>query len=652
MKCFRASAFSTLALVAAFGASTVQAQYNITVVHNNDGESDLLPGGGGVGGIAEFKTLLDNTRSFYSGLGHGVVTISSGDNFLPSPEFQASLNSGDGQTFGTRTYYDALGIAALGYDAVIIGNHDFDAGPDVLADFIPQTGTTQYLSANLDFSGEPALQALVTSGQIAPSTTVVVPTSAGNKTIGIIGATTQSLPFLTTTRNVVVNDVTTAVNAQIAALSGSVDHIIIASHLQGIAEDQALAANLVDPSGKVALLIAGGGDELLVTQPGDGGVTPQTAYGVGAPDSVLNTGVPSGTIVSTYPTTASGIPIVTTPGEYDYLGRVSLEFDASGNLTGVNASSNLQEVSGVTPDAGVKATVQDPVAAFVASIDADVIAKSSELLRGNGDRNVIRAEEAGLGNLVADAYLVAAQANPGSNDVAVFSFVNGGGIRDNIGDINGPQAQTSDISVGTTFDISPFGNIVSIVEDVTREDLKLIFENAYSRTVDSDAGPGINPDQGPLGDTGRFLHLSENVSITYDITAQPLILNAQGFITQPGERIIELIINGEVVIQDGEVVPGGTFDLATADFTANGGDQVFNANFLSQDYGFTRLGVSDQQALEAYLRGLSGGDTNFDIISDVRYDNVPDGRIVVIPEPTSLALLGLGGLLVARRRRG
>jgi 5'-nucleotidase len=650
MKRFGGKTFSTLALVAAFGATAAQAQYNITVVHNNDGESDLLADGG-IGGIAEFKTLLDDTRNFYAGLGHGVVTISSGDNFLPSPEFQASLNSGDGQTFGSRTYYDALGIAALGYDAVIIGNHDFDAGPDVLADFIPQTGTTQYLSANLDFSAEPALQSLVTSGQIAPSTTISVPTSAGNKTIGIIGATTQSLPFITTTRDVIVNDVTTAVNAQIAALSGSVDHIIVASHLQGLAEDQALAGNLVDPSGKVALLIAGGGDEVLVNDFSGGGVTPQTAYGAGAPDSVLNTGVPGG-VADTYPVTASGIPIVTTPGEYDYLGRVSLEFDASGVLTGVNASSNLQQVTGVVADPTVKATVQDPVAAFVAGLDADVIAKSSELLRGNSDRNVIRAEEAGLGNLVADAYLAAAQANPGSNDTAVFSFVNGGGIRDNIGDINGPQVQTSDISVGTTFDISPFGNIVSIVEDVTREDLKLIFENAYSRTVDGDAGPGIDPDQGPLGDTGRFLHLSENVSITYDITAQPLILDGDGNVTQVGERILELIINGETIIEDGVVVPGGTFDLTTADFTANGGDQVFNANFLSQDYAFTRLGVSDQQALEAYLRDLAGGDTNFDIITDSRYDNTPDGRIVVIPEPTSLALLAVGALMVARRRRG
>jgi|GEM_PF-3649592 len=49
--------------------------------------------------------------------------------------------------------------------------------------FIPQTGSTQYLSANLDFTGEAALQALVTGGQIVPSTTVNVPTGAGSKSI-------------------------------------------------------------------------------------------------------------------------------------------------------------------------------------------------------------------------------------------------------------------------------------------------------------------------------------------------------------------------------------------------------------------------------------------------------------------------------------
>ena len=50
--------------------------------------------------------------------------------------------------------------------------------------------------------------------------------------------------------------------------------------------------------------------------------------------------------------------------------------------------------------------------------------------------------------------------------------------------------------------------------------------------------------------------------------------------------------------------------------------------------------------LTSYLVNDLGG-----VISAAQYPEGGEGRITVIPEPTSLVLLGLGGLLVARRRR-
>ncbi len=640
-----------LASVAGTGvlAGSAAGQYSLTVLHNNDGESDLLGAAGTqAGSVAEFKTLVDTTRTFYSGLGHGVVTISSGDNFIPSPEFQASLNTGP---LGSRTYYDAIAIQEIGYDAVVIGNHDFDAGPAVLADFIPQTGTTQYLGANFDFSAEPALQALATSGQIAGSTIVTVPTAAGNKSVGIIGAATENLPFITSLGGVTVSPVASAVNTEIAAISGSVDHIIIASHLQGIGEDQDLAANLVDPMGKVDLLIAGGGDETLFNA---GAVSPTVEYGAGAPVSVIDTGAPSG-VVDSYPvlSTVGGIPIVTTPGNYDFLGRITLDFDAAGNFAGVDLSSNLQLNDGFSPDATVQTLAVDPVRAFVDGLAATVIAASSERLDGNGNRDVIRAKEAGLGNLIADAFLTTGRAEAGNFgvDTPAFAIANGGGIRDDV--------EIGDITLATTFDLAPFGNIVSVVEDVTREDVKLIFENAYSKTVDGDPGPGIDPVRDNVDGTGRFLHVSENVSVEYDITATPLLLSTDndpntpeeaGDILVNGNRILSLVIDGQTIVENGVVVPGDTLDLVVVDFLANGGDQIFNANYLSQSYAFTRVGVSDQQALQAYVEGLAAGDPTFDLISDSRYDNVADGRIVAVPEPVSALTLSALTLGLLRRR--
>jgi 5'-nucleotidase len=249
-------------------AGPVLGQYSVTILHHNDAESKLINLGNGdaaqYGGIARFGTLLNETRSFYQGLNHGVVTLSAGDSYLAGAIFQASLDSG---APGSRTFYDALGMSLLRYDAVTIGNHEFDFGPNVLAEFIGDaqtTNRTQFISANLNFSGEPALQARADSGLIAPSTIVNVSTAAGPKKVGVIGVTTDTLPFVSSPGAVTVSNVADAVNSQIAALKESgADVIVLSGHLQGLGNDQQLV-RLLDPG--VNLIIAGGGDELLANR--------------------------------------------------------------------------------------------------------------------------------------------------------------------------------------------------------------------------------------------------------------------------------------------------------------------------------------------------------------------------------------------------
>ncbi len=632
-------------LIAGVMPAMAMAQYNITVLHNNDGESQLL-GDANYGSIARFKTMVDDTRSAYQGLGHGVVTVYAGDSFLASPEFQASLDSGPA---GSRNFYDAFALSEIGYDAAVFGNHEFDFGPDVLAEFIgdaQSTNAVPYISANLDFSGEASLNALVGSN-IFSSTTVSVGTVAGPKTVGIIGATTENLPFISSPGGVVVNPIAAAVNAEIASLSGSVDHIILVSHLQGIGEDLALIPQL---SPGVDLVVAGGGDEILANL---------AAPAAPGPASVATTGLKPGDTVDqpAYPNTSaldSGgntVPVVTGGPNYNYLGRVTLSFDAAGNLLGATPDSNPQlvqslaadPVNGVAKDPTVEANSEAPVDAYVQNLANIIIATSSQTLVGNGDRDVIRAKEAALGNLVADGMLAAgiAEATNFGVDTPDFAISNGGGIRDDI--------PAGDVSVKSTFDVSPFGNTVSIVEDMTREDIKLMFENAYSKTEDGQPGPGIDPVRQPVGGTGRFLHVSEGVEIVYDITGTPMVLDNDGNIVTAGDRIVSIKINGVTIVDNGAVIPGGTFDVAVVDFLAGGGDQIFE-DYLSQAYGFTRVGVTDQNALQDYIEGLAGGNPTFDLISDSRYDNTPDGRIVVIPEPSSLALLALAGFALLRRR--
>ena len=415
------------------------------MLHNNDGESQVVNAGDGLeefGGIARFKTMVDQTRAFYEGIDHGVVTISSGDNFLPGPEFEASLNDG--------VFYDALAISQINYDAVILGNHEFDFGPNLLADFIGESqaaNSTTFLSANIDFTGEPALQAQVVANNLAPSKIVNVPTAAGMKSIGIIGATTENLPFISSPGNVVVSSVAAAVNQQIADLSGNVDHMILASHLQGISEDQALIP-LLNPG--INLVIAGGGDDRLATL---GAPSPSDVHGAGAPGSIVDTGFVDGDAAAgDYPTISTGmdlggntVPIVSTDANYKYLGRFTLDFNDDGTLMAFDGSSNPQRIAsttvdptfGAAPDMTVQNQTVAPVQQFVENLDSQLIGFSSEDIVGGASSDNIRSTEQAGGNLVADAlFAKAAKLSPNESrpDIAI---VNGGGIRADIsaGDI-------------------------------------------------------------------------------------------------------------------------------------------------------------------------------------------------------------------------
>ena len=125
----------------------------LVILHNNDGESQLLNAGRELedfGGAARFVTLVKQQRARATEEGCAVLTLSSGDNFLPGPEFTASLENG-------VPFYDSLVISAIDYDALAIGNHEFDFGPDVLAEFIAGVDSAPFVSANLDVSAEPVL---------------------------------------------------------------------------------------------------------------------------------------------------------------------------------------------------------------------------------------------------------------------------------------------------------------------------------------------------------------------------------------------------------------------------------------------------------------------------------------------------------------
>lgn len=567
--------------------------FYLTVLHHSDGESQLINAGGSntsYGGVARFKTLVDELKAQSltdpgDGIPRGVVMISSGDNFLAGPEFNASLTKG-------VPFYDSTALDLIGYDALTIGNHEFDFGPDVLQDFIESfPGTPRFITANLDFTGEPGLQALVDDGRISSS---VVLSVAGQQ-IGVVGATTPSLPFVSSPRNVVVDsDVAGAVQAEIDALTlMGVDKIIVSTHLQAISGEYALAGEISGAD----VIIAGGGGELIANDddtlvPGD--TRFGTDAGGGGYPRIAND------------STAKPIPVVATSGDYKYVGRLIVGFDASGNIVEVSDESGPVRVSGVGDDAvesdpTVQALVVDPVADALALLAANVVAET--LVPLDGIRNNIRSFETNLGSLATDALLWNATRFAPAFGVPTpdIAIQNAGGIR------NDSIIPAGDVTELDTFSILPFANFVSVVEGVTPSQLKEILENAVSLVESRN---------------GRFAQIA-GLSYSYTTTGISQVLDSAGNVVVPGTRVRNVFLNdGTPVVYEGTVINlGRTFNVATIDFLARGGDQ-----YPFRALPFTTLGITYQQSLRDYLEeGLGGLVT--------AQDAAPggEGRIIRLP---------------------
>lgn len=604
----RARFFRATAMVAlvSMSATPVAHAASLTIFHNNDGESSLVPATG-FPGAARFYTALDQARTAANGAGRDVLTISSGDNFLASSLFTASLNSG--------VYYDAQMLARVNYDAVVLGNHEFDFGPQVLADFIGQSGAnTTFLSANLDFSGESSLQALVSNGRIAKSKVV----TRGSETYAIVSATTESLPIIASPGNVVVNPVVAAVQAEIDALQAQgINKIIFASHLQAIDIDVATIAALRG----VDIVIAGGADPLLTNSIPQGGTD---AYGLNPlgpyPLTQYNgtNGYSGPAIVDA---DGNAVPLISTAGNYRYVGAFEAEFDAAGKLTSFGGNPILVDNS-FAADAVTQTTIVDPAAAAVAAQAANIVGTSEVALDARNAN--IRTRETNLGSLVADAYIFATQQAALSNPAllrpgnVLISFTNGGGIRTN------SLVAAGNLSEKQIIDLLPFANFLSVLNDVTPVQLKALLEYAVG------AIPSVN---------GRFAQIG-GFSFTYNPNAAV------------GDRI------NQILLPDGTVVysrlsgqfANVLFDLSTIDFLIRGGDGYpFAALGLTN---LVNVGATYQSSLFDYLQFLGG------TVLASQYPEAGLGRIAqaataAVDEPGALGLaaLGFAGALLLRRRR-
>src|ERR671914_2317971 len=386
--------------------------FRLTLLHNNDGESKLATGSSvpGYGGAARFATVVERLRAEAAGRtnrGRGgddddddddrgrrsraTLLVSSGDNFLAGLAILAGFESGP-------PWPDATVANLLGYDAMTIGNHEFDFGQARLAEYIQGVDRDiPFITANLGFDDTiPELRRLARRGRILPP---VVGRRGGSKN-GVIGLTTPDISSISSPGNVEIrNDLANVVNEQVRRLQRrDVNKIIVSAHLQGIAADEALIPMVRG----VDLWIAGGGDDLLAN-----------------PDDTL---IPGDAAVGPYPklvddSRGDDVLVVSTAGEYKYVGRLTVEFSRWGRVVAVDDTrSGPVRVSGTTTDPDfapedpeVKAQAVDPVAAFSAGLASQPVGETEvDLFRtlpgGLGVNDPIRRRESGLGHLGADSY--------------------------------------------------------------------------------------------------------------------------------------------------------------------------------------------------------------------------------------------------------
>jgi len=573
--------------------------FTLTILHANDPESQLLSASGqdDFGGAARFTALLDRLRDAEesgseAGPGEaaerGVVTVNSGDLYLPGPEFSASQEEG-------APSYDALATNPARYDAISMGNHEFDFGPDVYADFVSQlTGDTTVVAANVDVSAEPGLAAQEEAGRIAPSTVVEV----SGQRVGIVGALYPPLATITSPRGVVVEDLVAPVQTEVDRLTADgVDKIIMISHLQGIAYEESVAQELTG----VDAIVSGGGHEVMAGPddalvPGDE-VTAHPATGEPLAYPLIATN-PDG----------EQVPIVTAGSNYKYVGRLVVNFDG-GDLVSISDRSGPVRVSGagddaVSPHPEVEAQVTKPVSDYVAQLAETEVAVSEVALNGVQNPGV-RTQETNLGNLVADGLLDTGVRNAEEYGVAApqIGIQNGGGIR------NASVIPAGTLSALDTYSVAPFANQVAVVPDIPRTQVKELLEQGVA------AAPAAN---------GGFMQVA-GVNFAYDPERTAQEVDDAGAVLTPGERVRNVILHdGTVLVQDGEVVDGDPVSVVTNDFSARGGDMY---PFRGAD--FTVVGATYQVALESLLTGTLEGR-----VTEEDYPEGGSGRIVVGEEAT------------------
>jgi 2',3'-cyclic-nucleotide 2'-phosphodiesterase (5'-nucleotidase family) len=556
-----------------------------------------------LGSVAHFSGLVQRFRAEYP---QHTLLVSSGDNVIPGPRFNAADNQGTMRALLGREGVGRGDIAlmnAMGVQASALGNHDLDLGTGTFREMIaPQVSGGNvvwpgarfpYLSHNTDFSRDANTRGLVAPngrpvqelhGKVAGWARVTV----GGQTIGLIGASSPVFKTITSTGDLVIDPPLRGTEVDIDGLAAriqagvdemtaaGIDKIVLLAHMQAIEVEKMLARKLRN----VDIIIAGGSNTLMAD----------------AGDPLR----PGDRAAESYPfltRDAAGEPVVVvnTDADYKYLGRFIAPFDARGVLMPQHFDSRLSgawaanqgddTAGGVTPIPQV-VQIRDGLRRVINASDGVFYGRTSVFLEGR--RQAVRTEETNLGNLSADANLAYAR---DIDPTVQLSLKNGGGIRAELGSVIAPPGSTSQARLEPPLANPEAGRPAGAVSRLMLEaafkfDNKLWVFDVSAARLHALLEFGV-ADVENVG--GRFPQVG-GLRFSFDPQAPKGTLAADGSSTTPG-RVRSLKVGDDVVVRDGVVQgdPNRTFRLVTLNFLATGGDGYRFGATNPQGDGLARL---------------------------------------------------------------
>lgn len=428
---------------------------------------------------------------------------------------------------------------AIGYDAMAVGNHEFDYTRRValgLDDGWKKAATFPILSSNILY--DDASLGTVGSPVYKPGVVLSDKLDSNNNPIkiSVIGASTPETYVKADPRHtegLKITDPIEAVKTEILKAEYADSHVYIVTVHLGTDKETKVGwrgDTLADELSKMPELA---NKKIVVID--------------GHSHSVYPNGLTFG----------GNVIYGQTGGSLANLGKITVNLenfkDSKAELIQVRDGYDLGEIGKyLSPDKTISDLLKAADAEFDELTKGVVLEKAPvELV---GVRNIVRTRETNLGNLITDSMLeYALDTFPERSDVAVL---NGGGIRNSI-------AKGSKITLKEVLSVMPYGNrIVQI--DVTGEQLYAMYEHAlkapaHETDVDANGVPLLQSDP-------AILHSSDSIRVHFD-PRLPI-----------GERVFKIQLMDQNTGKLVDVDMAKTYKVVTLEFLAVGGD------------GFTMLG--------------------------------------------------------------